>query len=134
MWTCPKCERIFISTNQPHSCQTVPLKKHFKDKEKAKKLFNFLFKKINKEIGSSKTISILCCVHLFGKYDFLAILPKKDKLEIRFALDRKLISPKLKTCVPMSKKVFKNCFDIYSEKEIDEQLMTWLKQSYHLKD
>ena len=85
-------------------------------------------------IGKVKIISIPCCVHLFGKYDFLAALPKKDSLEIRFVLNRELGSPRLKQSVPMSTNVFKNCFEITSEKEVDNEFIGWLEESYHLKD
>ncbi|HUW22213.1 MAG TPA: hypothetical protein VMW41_06140 [Candidatus Bathyarchaeia archaeon] len=87
-----------------------------------------------KQPHSCHKISIPCCIHLFGNYDFLAALPKKDKLEIRFALDQKLDSPRLKICVPMSAKVFKNCIDLKAIEEINEELIRWLSQAYHLKD
>ena len=134
MWTCQNCNRIFEKENQPHSCKKVPLKDHFRNKDKAKKLFDYLVERIKTETGKCKIISIPCCVHLFGKYDFLAALPKKDKLEVRFALDRKLTSPRLKTCVQMSAKVFKNCFDINKKEEINDEFVKWLKESYLLKD
>jgi len=134
MWTCQKCGRIFRSKNQPHSCKKVPLEKHFEGKEKAKELFDYLVEQIDKKIGKFKIISIPCCVHLFCNYDFMAALPKKDKLEIRFALDRELKSTRLKVCVPMSAKVYKNCFDVFTKEEIDKEFMGWLKESYHLKD
>jgi hypothetical protein len=133
MWTCSRCERIFETTNQPHSCKRVPIVAHFKNKDKAKELFDYLVEQVNNKIGKCKVISIPCCIHLFGKYDFLAALPKKDGLEVRFALDRKLDSPRLKICVPMSAKVFKNCFDISSKEELDIEFIGWLKQSYYLK-
>ncbi|HHT9138993.1 MAG TPA: hypothetical protein ACFYEK_17335, partial [Candidatus Wunengus sp. YC60] len=86
MWTCPKCGRIFEKTEQPHSCHSIPLAQHFKHKEKAKELFDHLVQRVTHTIGPCKTISLPCCVHLFGIYDFLAALPKTDKLEIRIAL------------------------------------------------
>jgi hypothetical protein len=134
MWKCPNCGRIFNRTSQPHSCHRVSLEDHFKNKDLAKEIFDYLVKEIKDKIGKCKIISISCCVHLFGKYDFLAALPKKDRLEIRFALNRELDTPRLKTSVPMSKKVFKNCFDIKKKEEIDEEFLNWLKESYHLKD
>jgi len=90
MWTCPNCDRIFQKANQPHSCKKVSVDSHFKNKDKAKELFNFLLSLIEKNIGTCKVISLPCCVHLFGVYDFLAALPKRDGIEIRFALDRQL--------------------------------------------
>lgn len=131
MWTCPKCQRIFKKTGQPHSCHNVPLEQHFRNKEKAKELFDKLVKIINHKIGECKIISLPCCIHLFGKYDFLAALPKKNGLEIRLGLKRKIDSPRLKQCVPMSAKVFKNCFEISSKEDIDGELMEWLKESYN---
>ena len=97
-------------------------------------MFDYLVKQVNNKVGKCKVISIPCCIHLFGKYDFLAAIPKKDRLEIRFALDRKLDSPKLTQSVQMSAKVFKNCFEVSSEKEINDEFIGWLKESYYLKD
>ena len=134
MWTCSKCGRIFEKNDQPHSCQKVPLSEHFKNKEKAKELFDYLVEQINNKVGKTQTISLPCCIHLFGKYDFLAALPKKDKLEIRFGLNRKLESPRLAQSVPVSSKAFKNCIYVKSVGEIDRELLGWLDEAYHLKD
>lgn len=134
MWICLKCGRAFGKENQPHSCRSVSLESHFEGKEKAKQLFSFLLQRIEETIGKCRIISLPCCVHLFGTYDFLAVLPKKDRIEVRFALDHKLNTPRLKASVPMSSKVFKNCFDIGSKEEIGGDFMEWLNQSYHLKD
>jgi hypothetical protein len=133
MWSCPKCTRIFIKVHQPHGCRKIPLEKHFQGKEKAKELFDFLVKHINENIGECKIVSIPCCVHLFGHYDFLAALPKKDRLEVRIVLNREIENKRLKLSVPMSAKIIKNCFDIFSKNEIDNEFLGWLKESYYLK-
>ena len=134
MWTCPKCGRIFEKVGQVHSCHQVTLDFHFKNKDKAKELFDFLVKQINQKIGKCKIITIPCCIHLFGHYDFLAVLPKKDGLEIRFSLHRQLKSPRIFISVPVSMTSFKNCLKVKTIDEIDNQLITWLKESYSLKD
>jgi len=48
----------------------------------AKELFEYLLQKIELNIGKCKIVSLPCCVHLYGTYDFLAALPKKDSIEI----------------------------------------------------
>ena len=132
MWSCPKCGRIFKKKDQPHSCKKYPKEKHFEKKEYAEDLYGFLLVAINTKVGKVKEISLPCCIHLFGNYDFIAILPKKDHLEIRFALDEKLKAKRITNCVPLSKKKHKNVLNIYDGKEIDKQLIKWLKRSYNL--
>ena len=134
MWECTNCGRIFQKTKQVHSCNKFPLEQHFKNKEKARKLFKYLFEQIDKSIGKCKIISLPCCIHLFGTYDFLAALPKKDGLEIRFSLNRVLDSPRLKQSVPVSSKYYKNCIDVKNLKEIDGELITWVSEAYRLKN
>lgn len=134
MWTCSCCGRIFEKAKQPHSCKKFPLEEHFKNREKAKDLFYLLFRTINEKVGSCQIVSLPCCIHLFGSYDFLAALPKKEKLEIRFARDEKLNTPRLKQSVPMSANVIKNCIEVSSSKEIDGELIQWLNEAYHFKD
>ncbi|MBN2015340.1 hypothetical protein JW766_00725 [Candidatus Dojkabacteria bacterium] len=133
-WTCPKCGRIFAKKNQMHSCKKFPIEKHFEGKEEiAKPLFEYLKTKITTEIGPVKVISLPCCIHLFGCYDFIAILPKKDRIEVRFAWNEKIKNKRIDNCVPMSKSTYKICLDVRSGKEIDKELMGWLKESYNLK-
>jgi hypothetical protein len=133
MWTCTRCGRVFGRTGQQHSCKNVPLEVHFVGKELARKLLDCLVERIRDRVGECKIVSIPCCVHLYGTYDFLAALPKKDSLEVRIALDRKLDNPRLKVCVPMSTKVFKNCFEIRKKEDIDDEFLGWLGEAYHLK-
>ena len=135
MWTCPKCNRIFRREKQQHSCAAKPLNEHFKNKHEAYLLYQKLLKAIGTKVGKFKVLSIPCCIHLFGNYDFMAILPKKDgRLEIRFALNRKLKSKRIFACVPLSSKSYKNCLSIKSTSDINPELIKWLKESYCLKD
>lgn len=130
MWTCPRCDRIFQKKNQPHSCKKVSVESHFVHKETARALFDDVLQRIKQEVGPYKIISLPCCIHLFGSYDFLAVLPKQDGIEVRFALNRPLHTPRLKASVPLSATAYKHCIDITNESEIDTELMEWLKESY----
>lgn len=108
----------------------VPLDDHFKNKKLAKDVFDVLFENIKEKIGKAEIISLPCCIHLFGTYDFLAALPKKDRLEIRFGLNRALNDRRVKQSVPVSRTAYKNCIDLQSGMEIDDELIDWLKESY----
>lgn len=134
MWTCPVCGRIFERKGQSHSCKKVELESHFSGKDEANALFNRLVEKISVEIGSVQIISIPCCVHLFGTYDFLAALPKKDRLEVRFALMRRFEHARITACVPISVSAYKYSLDLMGITDLDAELMAWLTEAYHLKD
>ena len=133
MWTCPECGRVFARTGQQHSCKRVPLDDHFRGKGEARVLFDYVVGRIRDEIGECRVVSIPCCVHLFGRYDFLAALPKKDGLEIRIALEGVSGDPRFERIVPLSKKHFKHCLHIRQESDVDESLMGAFGRSYHLK-
>jgi len=133
MWTCTKCGRVFKRTNQQHSCKSIPIEQHFENNLLAKDLFDFLLKKIRTQIGKCSIISLPCCIHLYGSYDFLAILPHKDRLEIRFASNNLINSPRITHTVPLSKNLSKTCIDIKNTEEIDAELLNWLSISYLLK-
>lgn len=134
MWTCEKCGRIFQRVGQQHSCKRVSLESHFKNKPLARFLFDQLFAGLKEKTSPLKIISLPCCIHLFGHYDFLAALPKKDGLEVRIALDRMLENPRLKQAVSLSTKFFKNCFFVAKPEELDGEFFGWLVESYYLKD
>jgi hypothetical protein len=134
MWTCSNCNRIFEKVGQPHSCKSIPIDQHFKNKEVARKIFDELVKKIDAKVGKSQIISLPCCIHLFGKYDYLAALPKSDKLEIRFGSDHKLENLRVKQSFQTNAKFYKICIDIKDISDIDEELIGWISLAYHLKE
>jgi hypothetical protein len=130
MWKCPKCGRLFAKEGQSHSCAVVPVADHFKHKDAAQALFDYLLARLNQEVGQSQVISLPCCIHLFGTYDWLAILPKKDGLEIRFGLPRALKSPKLIQVVKTSTHAYKNCLKLKSEADLDGEMIGWLTEAF----
>ena len=64
LWKCPRCKREFAKENQTHSCRVYPLEEHFKNKDYAKSVFEYLKGKIEKEVGKLKIESLPCCIRL----------------------------------------------------------------------
>lgn len=131
-WQCPKCNRTFSRTRQPHSCRTVSLDDHLRQ-DGPRSLFARLVAEVTSDVGKCDVLSLPCCIHLVGRYDFLAVLPKKDRLEVRFVLERELTDPRVKRSVPVSKKLFKHCVDIETAEDIDEVMLEWIREAYHLR-
>ncbi|MDD5552088.1 MAG: DUF5655 domain-containing protein [Candidatus Pacebacteria bacterium] len=132
LWKCKKCKREFKKKNQAHSCVVYPIKNHFKNKELAKELFEYFKKEIQKNVGPLKIESLPCCIHLVSNYTFGAVWALKDKIRIDFRVDRKIKSKKIWKMIQMSPGRFLYYFEIYNKKEIDKELLSYVKEAYNL--
>ncbi|MBL7159499.1 hypothetical protein ISS85_03415 [Candidatus Microgenomates bacterium] len=134
LWTCPKCQRKFAKTNQSHSCNAYPLKKHFEGKEQiVKQLYSEIIKKVKKEIGPFRFDSVSCCIRLVKNFAFAAVIPMKDKIRVGFTLKYLLKNSRVFKHAQISANRHNYRVEIKSKKEIDEELMNWLKQAYSLR-
>lgn len=130
-WQCPRCNRTFRRTKQPHSCKTVSLESHLRHGE-LRSLFEHLLDEVNRKVGKCEVLSLPCCIHLVGKYDFLAVLAKKERLEIRFVLERELANSRVKRSARISRTLYKHVVDVHADDDIDEELLSWVREAYHL--
>ena len=135
MWKCPKCGRKFARKDQPHSCRTWPIDNHFKNKEEvARPLFNEFKARVKKNVGQFKIRSLHCCIHLVSDFSFVAVFPMKDKIRLHFSLDYKLESQRIGKRSQFSKNRYMYSIDLKTAKEMDAELMKWLKQAYNLRN
>jgi hypothetical protein len=132
MWKCPKCRREFKKKNQSHSCVVYPIEKHFAGKEKARELFDFLKSQIIKNIGPVKIESLPCCIHFVSSYTFGACWALKDSIRIDFRVSEKIKTKRKFQVNHMSANRYLYYLDISDKKEIDAELLGWIKESYHL--
>ncbi len=132
LWQCPKCKREFKNKNQAHSCTNFPLEKHFENKPYAKELFLHLKREIEKHIGPLKIESPPCCIHFVGSYTFGGVWALKDKLRIDFRLDSEIKNKKIWKMVKMSPNRYLYFVEIKDKKEIDRELLGWIKKAYFL--
>lgn len=132
LWQCPKCKREFAKRKQAHSCVLFPLANHFKNKEAVRPLFEALKDKIGVSSGPLKIESLPCCIHLVGSYTFGAVWALKDKIRIDFRLDELIESPRIWKMIKMSAHRYLYYLESKDQKEIDQELLGWLKKAYFL--
>ena len=133
LWTCPKCKRQFEKRNQVHSCNLYPLDKHFKGKEKiARPLYDKLIEQVEKNIGFFKVESLPCCIHFVSNYTFAAVYALKNQVRVHFTLNHELENLRIKKSSQMSKNKYLHSLDIEKSDEVDEELISWLRQAYNL--
>jgi len=127
MWKCPKCKREFFKNNQLHSCRFYPESEHFKNKETSKELYNKLLSVVKKRIGSFKIESLPCCIHIVDdktKITYFCVYALKEGLKLHISSSKILKSSKIGD-------KYKYEIFIRNEKDIDEELIHWLKESNH---
>ena len=73
----PRCGRAFGRRRQQHSCKRVSLESHFEGRDTSRPLFDHLLDELNVRIGRCEVVSLPCCIHLYGEYEFLAALPRR---------------------------------------------------------
>jgi hypothetical protein len=132
MWQCPKCKREFTKKNQNHSCVVYPIEKHYKGKEDSKGLFEKLVAQIEENIGDVKIESLPCCIHLVSSYTFCGVWLLKDKIRLDFRVPYKIDSERIVKEEQLSTNRQLYYLEIKEEKDIDEELLNWVSDSYFL--
>lgn len=131
MWTCPKCNREFFNNNQVHSCKPYPESEHFKNKEASRELYNKLLSAVKKEIGPYRIESLSCCIHIVDdktKITYFCVYPLKEGLKLHISSDKILEGEKIGKYSKIGSKYKFEVF-VRTEKDIDKELMNWLKES-----
>ncbi|MDD3773981.1 MAG: DUF5655 domain-containing protein [Patescibacteria group bacterium] len=132
MWQCPKCKREFARVNQSHSCVVFSLENHFRGKEQARKLFDFLITQIKNKIGPVKIESLPCCIHFVSSFSFGACWALKDRIRIDFRVDEKIKTKRSFKMKQISVNRYMYYFDIFDKKEINAEILGFIKTAYHL--
>jgi hypothetical protein len=130
-WVCPGCGRAFRRTGQQHSCHTVRLDDHLWPAHPMRPLFDHLLARVRDDVGPCEVVALNCCVHLAGgTADFLAVLPRKRHLEVRFSLGRELQDPRVERTTRTGTHTFKHRVDVTFPGEVDEVLLGWIREAY----
>ena len=132
MWKCNKCGRELTRENQAHSCKTVPLEKHFKDKEEAKLLYEYFKKKVKEKVGDFVVRPLDCCIHFDTSTTFLAVFALKNGIRLHLTLTHELKNPRIKDVGQYSANRYKHRIEIFDRKEVDKELLEWISEANQL--
>ncbi len=72
-------------------------------------------------------------IHLCNRYGFAGVYTRKDYINLEVHLDYKLSSKRVTKVEQASANRFHHTIKIVSAKEIDKELLGWLKEAYELK-
>jgi hypothetical protein len=111
-----------------------PIEKHFQNKDYSKKLFKELVNQIEKNIGGVKIESLPCCIHLVSGYTFSGVWLLKDRVRLDFRVPYNIESKRIinKEELSINRKLY--YLEIVEEKDIDDELLGWIRDSYFLQN
>ena len=109
------------------------IEQHFENKPKNILLiYNKLLNELRK-FGNIKENPNNSSIHLENKYGFAGVYTRKKYILLHIHLSREIDSKRIEKIEQISKNRFKHIVKIQSEKDIDQELLNWLKEAYELK-
>jgi len=72
-------------------------------------------------------------IHLVNRFAFAGVYTRKEYINLEFHLNYKLTSKRISKVEQASANRFHHTIKLESEKDIDKELLGWLKQAYDLK-
>jgi hypothetical protein len=121
-WTCPKCNRIFRSKNQDHSCLVFRPDHLFSDKpEKIKEIFYLIVSTIE-EHGKVQVSFLNHAIIFSAKSSFLALKPKKQYMDVEIVLNEEVNEFPIYKIVRASRNKFAHFLKIEEPEEVDVSL------------
>jgi hypothetical protein len=106
---------------------------HLKDKDK---IVTVIYEKLIAELqkfGALKIEPKKTSIHLGNRFGFAGVYTRKDYINLEVHLDYKLISKRVLKVEQASANRFHHTIKLSSPKDIDKELLIWLKKAYELK-
>ncbi len=130
MWTCPKCECNFKTANQSHSCVNKDIDDFFENKPPELLL---AFEKLLIEVVDWEPNTLGPTQHTVvftNKKAWLIVKPMSKELDVKFYLDEKIDSPRIKKTHEYNGK-FAHHIRVKNEEEVDGELFQLIRKGYN---
>ena len=132
MWTCPNCQRKFKNINQDHSCAVTDIESHFFNKDpKVKATFEKLMSEVS-AFGPHTVNPVKHAILVTATSHFLAVKPRRKWLDIEFVLPYPVEGFPIHKTIQASKHKWAHFLRLESEEEVDEALVSWLREAYRI--
>ncbi len=106
---------------------------HLRDKSPA---VTAMYEKLIKELykfGALKIEPKKTSIHLGNRFGFAGVYTRKDYINLEVHLNHKLVSKRVSKVEQASPNRFHHNIKLTSVKDVDKELLAWLKEAYELK-
>lgn len=129
MWKCPKCNRMFKTTNQSHSCLETTIDDIFLDRPielvlAFDRIMTTALEWENCTVGAAKKAVVFT-----SKKAWLIVRPMSKELDLKFYYDEPIDSPLFKK-IPFLMGKYNHHLRIRHEDEVTPEIIGLLRQGY----
>lgn len=132
LWRCPRCGKCYVTKNMWHACARHTLNDHFEHRDPK---LRFLFSGIVgllKRNGPLKINPDKTGIAFQVRMRFCGVYVRKNSLDLGFLLPRRLDHWRVRKIVPYSPRAFGHHVTIATPADLDDELASWLKESYRI--
>jgi hypothetical protein len=130
MWRCPQCGQTFVGRNMPHSCQVVPLDRHFEGREQLRAVFD-AFVAAAEQSGPVTINATKSRITLQVRMRFAGVEPRSDHLRAHLVLMRPIESGRL-DIEHLPPRYYLHRLRLRRPEDVDDELRAWLAEAYHV--
>lgn len=133
-WKCPECGRLFKNKGQFHTCASIPFDYHFHNKPRIlREIFDSIVYRL-KDFGQIRIDAVKTSINLGAKSHFGMVYVLKDCLKLEFITDRLIESSRFLKVKESKKDLFMYTLKIKQLRDVDEELINWLKIAYDFRN
>ena len=131
MWTCPKCNRQFITQNMWHSCGNYSVEKFLEGKSEHAITLYQRFVELVRRCGPVQIAPARTRIGFQVRMIFAAVNRLSSRsLDAHVILTRRLDNPRFRRIEKLTPNCFVHHFRIESPDELDEEVASWLQEAY----
>jgi len=132
LWKCAKCSRLFANRNQSHFCSRHTLREHFAGKSQATIELYRAFARLVKRCGPVRVLPEKTRIAFQVRMSFAAVSLRESGLAGHVVLARRLKNPRFTKIESLSPRNHVHSFRFHSRKELDGEVLGWLREAYRV--
>lgn len=130
MWRCKACGRAFANRNQTHTCGAHDLEHHLANKPPEIRALYDAFARAVRRCGRVTVLPEKTRVAFHVRMSFAQVTPRRKWLDGHLVLARRVENERFTRVETFSARNHLHAFRIRDVRELDEQFLAWIAESY----
>lgn len=135
LWRCPQCGKRFVTKNLSHSCRRISEAERLKGKTEHVVWLYRRIVKLLRQIAGGGPLYLnpgKSGIAFQARMRFGGVVLRKDSVELRFILRRRLDSPRIARLIAYAPQTYGHHLIVRDAADFDTELQAWLAESYRV--